>query len=79
MAKIIVAIDIGDVKDLNPDRTVIVNEWAKQLGEIVLRDITLAEMSILEVGATITMDPDYLARDRDDDDFFEFEFRGWEP
>ena len=71
MAKIIVAIDVGDYGD----NEILLNEWVEK----ELRDVVVKDMVNLKSGAIIALDKITLTRDREDDSFYEFEFRGWEP
>jgi len=71
MAKIIVAIDVGDYGD----NEILLNEWVEK----ELRDVVVKDMVNLKSGAIIALDEITLTRDREDDSFYEFEFRGWEP
>jgi len=71
MAKIIVAIDVGDYGD----NVILLNEWVEK----ELRDVVVKDMVNLKSGAIIALDKITLTRDREDDSFYEFEFRGWEP
>jgi len=71
MAKIIVAIDVGDYGD----NVILLNEWVEK----ELRDVVVKDMVNLKSGAIIALDEITLTRDREDDSFYEFEFRGWEP
>ena len=71
MAKIIVAIDVGDYGD----NVILLNEWVEK----ELRDVVVKDMVNLKSGAIIALDEITLTRDREDGSFYEFEFRGWEP
>lgn len=74
MAKLIIAIDIGECKEDD----IIVNTPDIDTDDINYFEYMPMNLRVLKPGIEICFDEAYLRKDKIDDNFFVAEFRGWE-